>query len=1359
MKTEYYLGLDMGTNSVGWAVTDKEYRLVRKNGKDLWGIREFEEAHTAVERRTHRIGRRRRQREQVRIGLLKEYFEDAVNQVDPEFYQRLENSKYFREDKTVSGKYGIFNDENYTDKDYYKEFPTIFHLRKALIENEKEYDVRLVYLALLNMFKSRGHFLYSGISGESTLTMERAYADLCECLYDTIEITLPNVDSKKMEEIIGDRKISKSARVEKLTELFQFEKKDKAEIAILKAICGLKVNVPLIFGELETEEKVDVSFSDYGYEEKCAEIEMILGDDNYQVLESMKQVYDIGTLAGFLKGEEYLSIARVQEYKKHGEDLKLLKEVFKKYLDKKDYEFMFRSEEEATYSSYVNSFNSGKKQRRNMKSRKREELYKTIKKEIAKIPECPEKEYIISEMGKETFLPKQLTVENGVIPNQVHAKEMRAILKNAEAYLPFLKDRDESGLTTSERIIRLFQFQIPYYIGPVSENSKKNGGNGWVVRKEAGEVLPWNYEQKIDVTETSKEFINRLIRSCTYLADEKVMPKASLMYEKFCVLNEINNIKIDNERLEVAVKQEMYEELFQKGKKVSRAKIEQFLYGKGLLVEKEQLTGLDITVNNSLSSYGKFYGVFGERLKEDKIYEMAEDIIYLETVFGDSKQLLKQQIQDKYGEILSEQELKRILGFKFKGWSRLSKAFLSMKGCDKSTGEEVSIMQALWDNNKNLMELINDESSFTFKKELAEKKGKLLKSLRDMTAEDLDEFYFSAPVKRMIWQTLLITREIEEIMGSEPKRIFVEMTRKDEVKGDKGRKDSRKKQLLELYKNIKDDRAWDKEIEDADSNGSLRSKKIYLYYKQMGRCMYTGKEIDLYTLLNSNEYDIDHIYPRHYVKDDNIENNLVLVSKQSNAYKSDSYPLDETTLGNPEVRKLWDFLKVKKLISEEKYRRLTGRNPFTEEQKAGFIARQLVETGQATKGIVDILQQTMQASEVVYVKGSNVSEFRNMQFDNYEHKLLKSRLVNDFHHAKDAYLNIVVGNVFLIKFTKNPLNFIKNEYARDARKNHYNLGKMYEWDIKRGEEVAWIAGRKGSEAPCTIDTVQKMMAKNTPMMTRLSFVVHGGIATETLFAAENTKPELYIPLKSSDARMCDMSKYGGFTNLATSYFFLVEHTVKDKRVRTIGTVPVYMLDKIENNSEQLREYCVNVLHLQEPSVRLSKIKMYSLLQKEGYRMYITGKGSGGKVYVFWNAMNLCLSQKWINYVKLLEKYGETKKIDEKISRDKNQELYEILTDKHANSVLARRPAAVGNVLENGKNRFEVLGVEEQIRALLSVLKLTSISTNLTDLSLIGGSKNTGRISMNSNLNSLSDLKLINQSVTGFYEKQIDLLTV
>ena len=59
--------------------------------------------------------------------------------------------------------------------------------------------------------------------------------------------------------------------------------------------------------------------------------------------------------------------------------------------------------------------------------------------------------------------------------------------------------------------------------------------------------------------------------------------------------------------------------------------------------------------------------------------------------------------------------------------------------------------------------------------------------------------------------------------------------------------------------------------------------------------MYTGEAIELEQLMNDNLYDIDHIYPRHFIKDDNISNNLVLVKKEKNAHKSDSFPSANNT--------------------------------------------------------------------------------------------------------------------------------------------------------------------------------------------------------------------------------------------------------------------------------------------------------------------------------------------------------------------------------------------------------------------------------------------------------------------------------
>ena len=535
---KYYLGLDMGTNSVGWAVTDPNYNLFKAKGKDLWGIREFNEASTAVERRTHRISRRRRQREQVRIGLLKDYFHDTIGEVDPDFFQRLANSKYHLEDKDTEVRYknNVFNDDDYTDKDYFDQYPTIYHLRKELIESTDKHDVRLVFLALLNMFKHRGHFLNSGLgenSGENNIN--NAYLELTNLLSEFTQYNLnETIDGKKIEDLLSRRDMSRTRKAEGLAEILGVDYKNKPYKELIRGLCGLKFNACAIFPEIQSDEvpKLDICLSEASFDEKSDEIANILGEDYFEIIMAMKDIYDIGSLAGIMKGHNYLSQARVASYEKHKEDLKLLKNVIRKYCSKEDYDNFFNSEADGSYASYVGSYNSKTKQRRVGNKRSSEELYKAIKKLLKNVPaEDADVQRILMSIENETFLPKQLTASNGVIPNQVHAKEMKKILSNAERYLPFLREKDETGLSVSEKIMKLFSFQIPYYVGPTTEKSNKDGGNGWVVRKEEGQVLPWNIDEKIDMKATSEAFISRMVRRCTYISGEPVLPKSSLEYQ------------------------------------------------------------------------------------------------------------------------------------------------------------------------------------------------------------------------------------------------------------------------------------------------------------------------------------------------------------------------------------------------------------------------------------------------------------------------------------------------------------------------------------------------------------------------------------------------------------------------------------------------------------------------------------------------------------------------------------------------------------------------------------------------------------------------------------------------------------
>ena len=87
---EYYLGIDVGTDSVGYAVTDEQYHVLNFRGRAMWGTRLFDAAQTAESRRLMRTNRRRLQRKRWRIELLQELFAEEICKIDPGFFSAYE---------------------------------------------------------------------------------------------------------------------------------------------------------------------------------------------------------------------------------------------------------------------------------------------------------------------------------------------------------------------------------------------------------------------------------------------------------------------------------------------------------------------------------------------------------------------------------------------------------------------------------------------------------------------------------------------------------------------------------------------------------------------------------------------------------------------------------------------------------------------------------------------------------------------------------------------------------------------------------------------------------------------------------------------------------------------------------------------------------------------------------------------------------------------------------------------------------------------------------------------------------------------------------------------------------------------
>lgn len=1322
---DYYVGFDIGTESVGWAVSDFYYNLCKFHGKSMWGYELFDECNTAVDRRTFRNSRKRIDRKRQRIAWLQMLFDEEISKVDISFFQRLKESNLYLEDKSTNVPYAVFADKNYTDVDYHNAYPTIYHLRKDLIESEDPHDIRLVYLALHHLIKNRGHFLFDNLNSDydSDSSFDFLYDDLVTYLKEEMGIVLECSDSSNVADVLKDKSKSRSVKKKELSNYFQITKKNNPqEVEIITLLCGLKGTLSTIFSDktLDDAEKNKIVF-DNSFDENEDDYIAIL-QDRYELIEKVKAIYDWAVLADILNGESYISFAKVKTYEEHKNDLRMLKDYVKERCFDK-YDEIFRvSSDIPNYTSYSGKYKENGKTgvlaRKNKATQ--EEFCSYLLKSFKNLDHSGYEDMFLK-IENNTFMPKIVVKDNGVIPMQVNEKEVKMILNNASKYLPFLSEKDCDGISVSDKILKIFQFRIPYYVGPLNTHSD----NSWLIRGKE-KIYPWNFDKVVDVEKSAEAFITNLTSKCTYLFDRDVIPKNSILYSKFMVLNELNNLRLDGEKPDVQFKQDIFNDLFMHHKKVTRKSLVNYIKSK--TGETPDITGIDGDFKTSMRSAI-------ELSSYDLSLEEKEVIISSITIFGDDKKLLKKRLKKNFADKLSDDDIKKISKLKYKDWGRFSKDLLTeIYDFDENTGEvKDNIINSLWNTNDNFMELLGSKYNFQKSIENANRGIQNSTSIRKM----VEALYVSPKIKRPIYQSLLIMKEIEKIQKNQPKKIFVEMTRSDGVKGDKGRKHSRKKRLEELYKNCKEDSGELWESLEKTPDNEFQQDKLYLYYTQFGKCMYTGESIDISDLFNQNIYDIDHIFPRSKVKDDSLDNR-VLVKRTVNSHKDNDYPLDKSI--RDKMKSFWYVLYSKELISKKKFERLTRSTSLTDSELSDFIARQLVETSQSTKAVADILKVLYPNTEIVYVKARYASEFRK------KYDMLKCRTVNDMHHAKDAYLNIVVGNVYNERFTHNRINFIKGLQTKK-----YSMNKMFSYDVKN----AWIA-----EDNYSLNIVKKTMNKNNPIYRRYSFVQHGALFK----VLPLKKGKGQAPLKENSP-LSNINKYGGYDKPTSSYFSYVEFEgKKGKKSRQLVPIDSYLRKEYEGNPIQ---YLTERLGLVNPKILIPIVKYNACIEIDGFRMNISSKSNGGKQLIYKSAMPLVLGYQSDLYVRNITKLLESPEDHtitefDGVSFDENIDLFDSLVNKMCNTILKVKYSDMGKKINQKRDVFVSLDLRTQCFVLNEILKILHCNVLMGDLSKVGLAKKSGALTSNSVLTEIKNVKsiyLVNQSVTGLFENKIDLLNM
>ena len=1323
---KYYIGVDIGTNSVGWAVIDENGNLLKKGKHHLWGSRLFDQAQTAQNRRNYRSSRRRYNKRRQRIGLLRLIMSDMVLEVDPSFFIRLEKTTFLdKEDKKAILKdnykmnYNLFCDEDYNDKKYFKDYPTIYHLRKKLCESDEKADPRLIYLALHHIVKYRGNFLYEG--QELHLEASNKEEDL-KILFDILgknNDTVYDISEEQIQFILKTvvENISKTAKVDECMSQLKLNSEDKKIVKeFMRGLVGNKFNVSKLYMHEDLQfddEDLKLQFSDKSYEEKITEYENVL-EEKMEFIDLMQRFYswiELSKIVGSDSQHASISGAMVNIYESHREDLRTLKEVMLK-IGKKEYDEMFKptSKNVVNYYNYVNPVACS--------GDKTDGFYKYVKKAIEKSDDS-RKDEILQKIANETYMLKQTSKNNAYIPYQMQKDELIKILDHQEKYYPVLKEN-------RDKIISILEFRIPYYYGPLDGNKQF----GWLIKKKGKEnerILPWNHQEIVDVQETAAQFIKKLTNYCTYLPIEKVMPQKSLTCSMYEVLSEVNKIRIDGKLLPIDTKNRLIEDLFFKRKTVKEKDLINWLKQNQLTVG--EITGYqkEKAFSSSLAPWIDFKEIFDEI--NDSNYDLIEKIIEDMTIFNEGS-ILKERLKKAYN--LDQNKVKKIMKLKYSGWSRLSKKLINGIRADNKFGSSVSILEVMKESHMALMEIINDQD-LGFKQIIEKENFK--NETGSFEYEDIENLAGSPALKRGIWQTLQVIEEIKNYMGHEPKNIYIEFAREEQ---EKVRTTTRVKKLKSIYKDIKNQLdVHGKEVysnlNKQDEKSSIE-KRLYLYYTQLGKCMYSGESLDIDKL---SDYEIDHIFPRTLTSDDSLDN-LVLVKKKENQRKLDDLVLPLEIRNKMEV--FWKKLYDNGLITQTKYYRLM-RDEFRRDQIDKFINRQLVETRQIIKHVANIIENHYEDTKVFTVRANLSHEFRE------KYGIYKNRNVNDFHHAHDAYIACIIGLYIQIRFPGLEAKYVYGQYMQNVKKTKNNIDKenhgfiinsmKYECIDEDTGEVIWDPERILDYIKC-FNYRDVYITKKLDTNNRELFNVTILPSDKN---SEKGKTKATIPVNKLRS---NVRKYGGFSGLQSD-IVAIEGKKGKKIDRRLINLPILL------RYVSIEDQCKYIMENNKYSdiKIIKKIKKNQLIEIDGGLYYLSSATE------LVNAHQLILNNKEneiifeINNAMIKNDYSYFENREIEITK-----LYNLLCDK-MKKYYPKYKGIYEKILTKNID-FNILEIDLKCRVILEVLKILKAGAingnlkfepyNMTDRE--------GRLSKQSI--HLDNTYFYDVSITGIYSKKYKL---
>ncbi len=575
-----------------------------------------------------------------------------------------------------------------------------------------------------------------------------------------------------------------------------------------------------------------------------------------------------------------------------------------------------------------------------------------------------------SEIAKGKFVC-EIQRERMDVAGKIHGHENNFRTKNYIAEANQILANQDVPDSFKNEVIALISRRRDFSEGPGSQKSPTPYGR-WI---EADQ-------------ETPIDLIEKMRGKCSVYPDEPRAAKMTYKADLFNLLNDLNNLTINDEKISQEQKEEVIEVIDKKGKITPKE------LAKLLGVEIEKISGFRVNGKNEpILTEFKGYKKIKDILTESNLYKNHEIV---DEIIEELTKTKAVEEREKYFrehiEGLTDGEIERLsLESGVAGYHSLSAKAINELNHEMLVSEcnQMQILSVTKSNQEHLERL----------------KGRVnIKA--DSTA------ILSPVAIRSQNEAIKVINALRKKYG-EFESIIIELPR--EKNGDDQKK--RKKDTQAFFEKANKDA--EKLLKENGGGVKLTSKlrtKLRLYEEQQGKTAYTLEPIDLGLLIHDpHAYEIDHILPISNSFND-AYSNKVLVSRFENQAKGNMTPIQairkQVFVDRGKDKNVSEtvfkanVLHLKSTHGQKydtKKQNLLYEGDLTKfENQERFIQRNLVDTSYASRVVLNTLQDFFKANEiptwVTAVRGSSTSMFRKRI------KLEKSREEDDKHHAVDALI-------------------------------------------------------------------------------------------------------------------------------------------------------------------------------------------------------------------------------------------------------------------------------------------------------------------------------------------------------------------